>query len=264
MIKPAVAIAAILLDAVGLYDTNNVRWNSAYIYLLVLVNVSVMYAFLSLLKFYSAMIAKLKPFDPLTKLVCVKFVIFVAFWQGIIISVLHRLKIIHGFAGYNAEQISTGLQDYLVCLEMVIVSVAHLYAFSYHPYIREIPYSTENNNSALLANQLLLNSKSKTYDILQSNILNTDYPSKALYVPHSSTCSNNKMEYQFLFDDENQCNTAQSRINKLLDAHFAASSAIRDFNESMPVVLPSNFQPKSGVVIRSDPEARLQIASESR
>lgn len=43
----------------------------------------------------------------------------------------------------------------------------------------------------------------------------------------------------------------------LLDRHFAAGSAIRDFNETMPVVLPSNFEAKKGLVIRSDPEARL-------
>jgi len=54
--------------------------------------------------------------------------------------------------------------------------------------------------------------------------------------------------------------TAATRsVTEVLNRHFASSSAVRDFNEAMPVVvLPSNFKPAKGVVIDSDPSERLR------
>lgn len=53
--------------------------------------------------------------------------------------------------------------------------------------------------------------------------------------------------------------TAASRtVTEVLNRHFASSSAVRDFNEAMPVVLPSNFKPSKGIVIDSDPNERLR------
>ncbi len=53
--------------------------------------------------------------------------------------------------------------------------------------------------------------------------------------------------------------------NTLLDRHFAANAAIRDFNETMPVVvLPTKFEPKKGLVIRSDPASRVQEYEEAQ
>ena len=47
-------------------------------------------------------------------------------------------------------------------------------------------------------------------------------------------------------------------VGGVINRHFAADSAVRDFNETMPVVvLPSNFKPTKGVVISSDPNKRL-------
>ena len=49
----------------------------------------------------------------------------------------------------------------------------------------------------------------------------------------------------------------------MLDKHFATSAAIRDFNETMPVlVLPSGFEMHRGRVVHSDPASRLQQLEE--
>jgi hypothetical protein len=51
---------------------------------------------------------------------------------------------------------------------------------------------------------------------------------------------------------------ATNSVGEVLNRHFASSSAVRDFNEAMPVVvLPSNFIPQKGHVIKSDPSRRL-------
>jgi hypothetical protein len=44
----------------------------------------------------------------------------------------------------------------------------------------------------------------------------------------------------------------------MIDKHFSIHNMIRDFNESMPVVvLPSNFEVRKGILIDSDPKNRL-------
>jgi hypothetical protein len=45
--------------------------------------------------------------------------------------------------------------------------------------------------------------------------------------------------------------------SSLFDRHFASSAAVRDFNEAMPVVIPSSFKPTKGTVVISRPEDRL-------
>ena len=57
--------------------------------------------------------------------------------------------------------------------------------------------------------------------------------------------------------DEQTCNQSNS-VFSMLDRNFASSAAVRDFNESMPViVLPSNFTPEKGRVALSRPSDRV-------
>jgi len=49
------------------------------------------------------------------------------------------------------------------------------------------------------------------------------------------------------------------QVQKLLSSHFAADSAIRDFNDSMPIIhIPTNFEVRKGSVILSNPASRLK------
>ena len=54
----------------------------------------------------------------------------------------------------------------------------------------------------------------------------------------------------------------------LLRDHFALDAAVRDFNQVMPVVLPSGFKPGNPTArpttTDSDPAARLRVLSEQR
>jgi hypothetical protein len=51
------------------------------VYLTILVNLSIAYAFVVLATFYKTLKHKLAPFHPVGKFLCIKFVIFFAFWQ---------------------------------------------------------------------------------------------------------------------------------------------------------------------------------------
>jgi len=52
--------------------------------------------------------------------------------------------------------------------------------------------------------------------------------------------------------------TSTNVVMDMIDKHFSIHNMIRDFNESMPVVvLPSNFEVRKGILIDSDPKNRL-------
>ena len=52
--------------------------------------------------------------------------------------------------------------------------------------------------------------------------------------------------------------TSTNVVIDMIDRHFSIHNMIRDFNESMPVVvLPSNFEVRKGILIDSDPKNRL-------
>lgn len=48
-----------------------------------------------------------------------------------------------------------------------------------------------------------------------------------------------------------------STLMGILDRNFASSAAVRDFNESMPIIVPSNFSPENGTVAVSRPSDRV-------
>ena len=80
---------------------------------------------------------KLKPFKPFFKFLCVKSILFFAYWQS---CLFHILRMFGLFDAWRAEQ----FYNLIICAEMVIAALAQSYAFSYEPYV------TLNGNSTVL------------------------------------------------------------------------------------------------------------------
>lgn len=78
--------------------------------------------------------ADLKPFRPMPKFLCIKGIIFFSFWQGFGISILVALGLLSS-TRYATETLSLAIQDTLICFEMPLFSILHLYAFSHHDFI---------------------------------------------------------------------------------------------------------------------------------
>jgi len=100
----------------------------------ILLNMSVSVALYGLMLFYRATKDILKPFKPFLKFVVVKMVIFFSFWQGVILSAMVRLGILRDVVGYTAKEQATGLQDLLICAEMVVAAICHIFIFSWRDY----------------------------------------------------------------------------------------------------------------------------------
>ena len=70
------------------------------------------------------------------KFLCVKGILFFSFWQSIGISILVAAGAIRHLGPYtDSERISVGLTDTLICFEMPLFAIAHLYAFSFKDFV---------------------------------------------------------------------------------------------------------------------------------
>nr|CAG4647886.1 EOG090X05RX [Moina brachiata]SVE92997.1 EOG090X05RX [Moina brachiata] len=134
-VKPFMAFVVIILQSQGLYTDGDLSVESGYLYITIIYNVSITLALYALFLFYFATKDLLTPYDPVLKFAIIKSVIFLSFWQGVLLAVLEKLEIISpiygadGSPSTNAGTVSAGYQNFLVCIEMGFAAVALRYAF---------------------------------------------------------------------------------------------------------------------------------------
>jgi hypothetical protein len=113
---------------------------SPVVWLRIIQNISVFMAFSGLLKFYHSVQDDLAWCNPFPKFLCIKGIVFMTFWQGLIISFLASTTIeASGGNGSDGDSASDGgddpdlwgkqAQNFLICLEMLLFSIAHFYCF---------------------------------------------------------------------------------------------------------------------------------------
>ncbi|KAI0367287.1 DUF300-domain-containing protein [Pilatotrama ljubarskyi] len=135
-VKPILALVTVVLKAIGKYNEGDLRAGSGYLYVSIVYNVSICLALYCLAIFWMCVNDDLKPFRPMPKFLCVKGILFFCFWQSIFISILVAGGAIKKLGPYtDNEHISLGLTDTLICFEMPIFAVAHMYAFATRDYV---------------------------------------------------------------------------------------------------------------------------------
>jgi len=97
--------------------------------------VSVTVAMFCLVTLYSNLSVDLKPVRPLLMFGSIKFVIFFCFWQGIIVAGFVKINLIKDTTYWTSDNVATAVQDFLVCVEMLVAAIVHMWAFSYVPFI---------------------------------------------------------------------------------------------------------------------------------
>ncbi|XP_061065267.1 transmembrane protein 184A isoform X3 [Eubalaena glacialis] len=81
----------------------------------------------------------LQPFEPVLKFLTIKAVIFLSFWQGMLLAILERCgvlpeaQVIEG-SRVGAGTVAAGYQNLAICIEMFFASVALRYAFTCQVY----------------------------------------------------------------------------------------------------------------------------------
>ncbi|CAC5412105.1 Transmembrane protein 184 homolog DDB_G0279555,Transmembrane protein 184C [Mytilus coruscus] len=139
IVRPLTTIVALACEMGGKYHEGDFDFKSAWSYLVIINNISQIIAMYSLVLFYKAMKTELAPINPVPKFLCVKFVVFFCFWQSLAIAILVKLDVIPSGGTWDfyhsITDVATGLQDFIICVEMFIAAIAHYYSFSHKPFI---------------------------------------------------------------------------------------------------------------------------------
>ncbi|CAB4319686.1 unnamed protein product [Prunus armeniaca] len=133
ILKLICAFLAMILETFGVYGEGTFDWRYGYPYLAVVLNFSQTWALYCLVQFYSVIKDKLQPIKPLAKFLTFKSIVFLTWWQGIAVAFLFSMG---AFKGSLAQELKTRIQDYIICIEMGVAAVVHLYVFPAVPYKR--------------------------------------------------------------------------------------------------------------------------------
>ncbi|VCW97446.1 unnamed protein product [Gulo gulo] len=80
VVRPFTTIVALICELLGIYDEGNFSFSNAWTYLVIINNMSQLFAMYCLLLFYKVLKEELSPIQPVGKFLCVKLVVFVSFW----------------------------------------------------------------------------------------------------------------------------------------------------------------------------------------
>lgn len=149
VVKPIMAVITILLQAFGKYHDGDFNVTGGYLYITIIYNFSVSLALYALFLFYFATSDLLRPFEPVLKFLTIKSVIFLSFWQGMVLAILERCGVIpeaQFIDGHEvgAGTVAAGWQNFIICIEMFFASIALRYAFTSSVYREKKNEAPEN------------------------------------------------------------------------------------------------------------------------
>ncbi|XP_051899143.1 transmembrane protein 184B-like isoform X1 [Pristis pectinata] len=138
VVKPLMAIITVILQAFGKYKDGDFNVASGYLYVMIVYNISVSLSLYALFLFYFATRELLSPYSPVLKFFMVKSVIFLSFWQGMLLAILEKCGAIPKIAVadvYVGEgTVAAGYQNFIICIEMFFAAIALRYAFTSKVY----------------------------------------------------------------------------------------------------------------------------------
>ena len=144
--KNITAILICILESMNIYGEGQWRFDRGYIYMCVISNLSQLWALYCLILFYFAYTEELSPWRPVGKFVLVKSVVFFTWYQSILINIIaSATNVINSHGTWSTDEIAKGLQDYLICIEMFIASIAFNIFFTYKDYLPSKYYATSSS-----------------------------------------------------------------------------------------------------------------------
>ncbi|XP_016414983.1 transmembrane protein 184A-like isoform X1 [Sinocyclocheilus rhinocerous] len=149
VVKPIMAVITILLQAFGKYHDGDFNVTGGYLYITIIYNISVSLALYALFLFYFATSDLLRPFEPVLKFLTIKSVIFLSFWQGMVLAILERCGVIPEALVIDGNEVGAGTvaagwQNFIICIEMFFAAIALRYAFTSNVYREKKSEAPEN------------------------------------------------------------------------------------------------------------------------
>ncbi|EFJ28171.1 hypothetical protein SELMODRAFT_94216 [Selaginella moellendorffii] len=133
ILKTTLSFLSLFLNVFDAYGEGEFKWYYGYPYVTVILNFSQTWALYCLVQFYAVTKDELHHIQPLSKFICFKAIVFATWWQGVAIAVLFGSGAAKGVAPEGVK-LQSSLQDFIICIEMAIAAVAHIYCFPARPY----------------------------------------------------------------------------------------------------------------------------------
>ncbi|KAJ7568430.1 hypothetical protein O6H91_01G032600 [Diphasiastrum complanatum] len=128
ILKPILVAATFILYSKKKYEDGNFSAKQGYLYITLIYTVSYSLALYALILFYFSCKDLLRPFRPVPKFIIIKSVVFLTYWQGVLVFLAAKSGLIK-----NADE-AADVQNFLICVEMAGAAVVHLYAFPFKEY----------------------------------------------------------------------------------------------------------------------------------
>lgn len=105
-----------------------------HIWVLTIGATSVAIAMYCLIQFYVQLRTDLAPHRPFLKVLAIKLVIFLSFWQIFTISILVSQDVLKPTKHLSYPSLKIGIPSLMLCIEMACFALMHLWAFPWQPY----------------------------------------------------------------------------------------------------------------------------------
>ncbi|KAL6718843.1 hypothetical protein ACLMJK_003077 [Lecanora helva] len=133
-VRVFMTMVALFTQAVGRYCQESLSPIFAHIWVMVIEGLCVSVAMYCLIQFYVQIRNDLAEHSPLLKVAAIKLVIFLSFWQTLLISFLTSAGAIKPSDKLQTPDIKIGIPSMLLCIEMAFFSIFHLWAFPWRVY----------------------------------------------------------------------------------------------------------------------------------
>ncbi|SZF00492.1 unnamed protein product [Blumeria hordei] len=149
-IRVAMTIVAVVTQYYGRYCESSHSPVFAHIWVLVIEGSAVTIAMYCIVQFYIQLSVELEAQKPFIKVLAIKLVIFLSFWQTFLISILtsEAFQAIKPNPTISYPDLKVGIPSLLLCIEMAVFSILHLFAFSYKQYVSEPSTMSSLNDEA--------------------------------------------------------------------------------------------------------------------
>jgi hypothetical protein len=129
LLRPLTAIAWLVSNQL-VEPTKFLDPTTPQLYITIVTNISIFFAFRGLVRFYHATRSNLAWCDPWPKFLCIKGVVFMTFWQKMVLSFVVNVAFPDKFDSQEeADDFVVRAQNFLICLEMLFSAVAHCFVF---------------------------------------------------------------------------------------------------------------------------------------
>jgi len=143
LLKFVSSIFVMVLEVNDLYKEGDFTIQGGYLYICILTNTSQCWALYCLVIFYYATKNELGPIRPVGKFLSVKALVFFTWWQSLGIAILVKMGLIPNYetGGWTSDDVAKGLQAYLICIEMFIGAIVHMFVFPHTDYMKPLAVS---------------------------------------------------------------------------------------------------------------------------